>query len=195
MSTQTLPRMTFEQYLAVEREAEYKSEFIHGGVYAMAGASPNHGWIQSNVLFRLQAQLQDGSCGARGSDTRIYIPQFDVGTYPDVVVTCGPDRYLDSRKDNIVDATLIVEVLSPSTQNFDRSEKFEYYRSLPSFAEYLLVSQNRMRAEHHARQPDGSWLFREYVDPETRIELKSIGCHLVLKDLYARVEFEAAGVK
>jgi Uma2 family endonuclease len=113
-------------------------------------------------------------------------------TYPDIVVTCGPDKFLDNRRDTITDATLIVEVLSPSTCNYDRGEKFRYYRALASFREYLLLAQDEIRAEHHVRQTDGSLLFREYKNPSGRLELPSIECELHLESLYERVEFEAA---
>lgn len=182
--------MTFEQYLKVEREAEFLSEFIDGEVFAMADPSKNHEWITGNVFAGLHGQLQGSPCGVRIAKTRVYAAKYNVGIYPDIIVTCGPDIAPEKFKNNLADATLIVEVLSPSTQNYDRSQKFDYYCSLPSFREYLLVAQNTVQAWHNVKQPDSSWSLREYTDPETRIELKSIGCHLVLKDLYARVQFE-----
>ena len=120
----------------------------------------------------------------------LYIAQYDVFTYPDITITCGRDAFLDEEKDAVTDATCIVEVLSRTTQNYDRGEKFRYYRSLPSFTEYLLLAQDAIRGEHHLRQSDGSWLFREYTDPATVIELRSIACQLPLGALYERVVFE-----
>ena len=192
MSTQPVPRMTFEQYLEIERKAEFRSEFLDGQVFAMADPSADHEWIVASVATELGIQLKGTPCGVRIGKTRIYAVKYNIGTYPDIVVTCGPDVTLENDRDNLTDATLIVEVLSPTTQNYDRSQKFEYYRSLPSFSEYLLVAQKTMRAEHHVKQSDGSWLWREYTEPDTRLDLQSIGCHLVLKDLYARVEFEGS---
>ena len=113
-------------------------------------------------------------------------------TFPDVVVTCGPDKLMEGRTDTIIDSTVIVEVLSPSTKSFDMGEKFAYCRSLPSFAEYLLLWQDSIRAEHHVRQPDDSWVLREFYGADAVIELKSIGCQLKLGSLYARVQFESA---
>lgn len=192
MSTQALPRFTIAEYLKMERAAETRSEYLQGTVVAMAGASRNHGRIAGTTYVRLYEQLQGKRCEVGNSDTRLYMAKFDVLTYPDVVVTCGPDVYIDGEKDTLTDATLIVEVLSPSTQNYDRSEKFRYYRGLPSFAEYLLLSQDAIRAEHHVRQPDGSWLFREIADPNAVIELTSIECRLTLGTLYERVQFESS---
>lgn len=190
MSTQALPRFTIAEYLKLERAAETRSEYLQGTIVAMAGASRNHNRIATATLSWLYEQLRGKACEVAGSDVRLYIAKYDVLTYPDVVVTCGPDVFLDDEKDTIRDATLIVEVLSPSTQNFDRGEKFRYYRSLPSFAEYLLLAQDSIRAEHHTRQPDGSWLLREIAGPAAEIELNSIGCRLPLGALYERVRFE-----
>ncbi len=126
------------------------------------------------------------------TDLRLAVRQHNLISYPDVFVTSGPDRYLDNRTDTLVDATVVVEVLSPSTMNYDKGEKFRFYRALPAFREYLLLAWNEIRAEHHVRQPDGSWLMREYVAPSDEIDLKAIGCRLRLSDVYERVEFEAA---
>jgi Uma2 family endonuclease len=191
MSTQPVTRLTPEQYLEIERKAEFRSEYINGEMFAMAGATRNHGRIAAHTLAELVDQLSGRACEATGSDTRIYSAQYRVLTYPDVVVTCGPDKFLDARRDTLTDATVIVEVLSPSTRVYDRGEKFRIYRSLPSFAEYLLLAQDEIRAEHYARQSDNSWLFREFRGPSNEIELTSIGCRLQLKSLYERVEFES----
>jgi Uma2 family endonuclease len=188
MSSQPITFLTPDEYLEIEEKNEFRSEFVNGEVFAMAETTINHSWIVSNVQGRLWQQLRSRPCGVRTNEKRLYIARFEAFAYPDVVVTCGPDRlYKDGR--TITDATLIVEVLSPSTKNYDRSEKFDFYRSLPSFAEYLLLAQDAMRAEHHTRLPDGSWLFREFTDPTDTIELKSIGCRLELQALYERVEF------
>ena len=188
MSSQPIAFLTPEEYLEIEEKNEFRSEFVHGEMFAMAETTSNHSWIVSNVQGRLWEQLRGRTCGVRTNEKRLYIAQFEAFTYPDVVVTCDPDRlYKDGR--TITDATVIVEVLSPSTKNYDRSEKFDFYRSLPSFAEYLLLAQDAMRGERHTRLPDGSWLFREFTAPTDIIELKSIGCRLELQTLYERVEF------
>ncbi|MDP9171024.1 MAG: Uma2 family endonuclease [Acidobacteriota bacterium] len=191
MSTQAVAHLSLEKYLELERRAKERSEYLNGQMFAMAGGTRNHARIVGNTLSQLVEQLRGRPCEAAGGDLRLYSAAHDIFIYPDVVVTCGPDKFLDNRRDTITDATLIVEVLSPSTRSYDRGEKFLFYRSLPSFSEYLLLAQDTILAEHHVRQPDGAWLFREFKSPADEIELTSIGCRLKLESLYERVEFEA----
>jgi len=192
MSTQSVTLLTVEQYLRNERAAEFRSEYLNGEVFAMAGGGVNHAIIAAAAIVQLGEQLRHTRCFVTGSDLRLFCKPSNVLTYPDVVVVCEPRRFLDGEKDTLTDATVIIEVLSPSTRNYDRGEKFRFYRSLPSFAEYLLLAQDAVRAEHHVRQDDGSWVFREFSGPDVLIELHSIGCRLELGTLYERVEFEAA---
>jgi Uma2 family endonuclease len=182
--------MTVEQYLEIERAAEFRSEYLNGEVYAMAGGGLNHALITIAVGAGLHDQLRGQSCAVAATDLRLYCEPFNVLTYPDVVVFCQPRKFLDGHKDTLTDATVIIEVLSRSTQNYNRHEKFRYYRGLPSFSEYVLLAQDATRAEHYVRQPDASWLLREVNAPETEIALESIGCRLKLGSLYERVEFE-----
>jgi len=188
MSTQSVPFLTPEQYLEIERAAETRSEYLAGSMYAMSGASRSHSRLVEAASGLLFAQLRGRECEAASTDLRLYVPRHSLITYPDVFVTCGPDEYLDNRTDTMVDATLIIEVLSPSTKNYDRGEKFRFYRALPSFREYLLLAQSEVRAEHHVRQADGAWLMREYTSLSDEINLPSIGCSLRLQDVYERVE-------
>ena len=192
MSTQPNPYLTPEEYLAIERAAEFRSEYLDGGMYAMSGGTLNHAAIVGNTLFQLMSQLQGTKCRAFANDLRLHSAMHRMFTYPDIVVICGAPAFLDQRRDTIVDATVIVEVLSPSTKSYDRGDKFAFYRSLPSFADYLLLAQNAVQAEHHARQPDGSWLLREFSSPAAQIELTSVGCRLDLGSLYTTVDFEPA---
>ncbi len=182
---------TVEQYLEIERKSEFRSEYLNGQIFAMSGGTLYHARIVRNALSTLAEQLRGKPCEPVSSDLRLFCALHDLFTYPDIVVVCGPGKFLDSRRDTITDATIVVEVLSPSTVNYDRGEKFRYYRSLESFSEYLLVAQDAVRAEHHVRQPDGSWLFREFTAPGSEIELRSIGCRVKLESLYERVEFES----
>ncbi len=191
MATQPSPLFTIQQYLDIERAAEFRSEYIDGGMYAMSGGSPNHAVIAMLLGAKLVPQLVGSNCRVAGSDLRVYCKSGPVLTYPDLVVYCNPAKFMDSKKDTLADATVIVEVLSPSTQNYDRSQKFRYYRSLPSFSEYLLLAQDEIRLEHHVRREDGAWVFREFTDPETEIVLDSIHCRFRLGDLYLWVEFES----
>lgn len=189
MSTQPLPCLTPEQYLEIERAAETRSEYLGGTMYGMAGASRNHSHIVMAAGALLFAQLRGRTCAAATTDLRLAIVQHNLITYPDIFVTCGPDQFFDSRTDTLVDATVIIEVLSPATMNYDRGEKFRFYRALPSFCEYLLFAQDEIRAEHHVRQSDSSWLMREYSAPSDEIHLASIDCRLRLDAVYERVEF------
>jgi Uma2 family endonuclease len=192
MPTQPVTRFTVEQYLAKERAAEFRTEYVNGEIFATAGGARNHALIAAAVISRLDEQLRDRPCAVAGSDLRLFCQKAQMLTYPDAVVFWEPGRFLDGDRDTLVDATLIVEVLSRSTQNYDRGEKFRSYRGLPSFSEYLLLAQDAVRAEHHVRQPDGTWLFRELNEPETFIELKSIGCRLQLGSVYRKVQPETA---
>jgi Uma2 family endonuclease len=192
MSTQAVPYLTPEQYLEIERAADFRSEYLAGAMYVMAGALRNYGRIVGNAFALLHGQLEGRQCEPAMADQRLAVPSHHLITYPDVFVTCGPDQYFDDRRDTLADATLIIEVLSVSTRNYDRREKFFFYRSLPSFCEYLLIAQDRVLVEHHIRRPDGSWLMREYTALSAEIELTSIGCRLRLEAVYARVEFEPA---
>jgi Uma2 family endonuclease len=188
MSTQSVPFLTPEQYLEIERAAETRSEYLAGSMYAMSGSSFDHAYLVGNSFGALHAQLRGKECVAFATDVRLFVRQHNLITYPDVFITCRPFQVLDGRKDTIVDATVIIEVLSPSTRNYDRREKFRYYRALPSFREYLMLAQSEVHAEHHVRQPDGAWLMREYSSLSDEIDLPSIGCRLRLQDVYERVE-------
>ena len=192
MPTQAVPFLTPEQYLEIERAAQTRSEYLAGQMYAMAGASRNHGRIVTAVGSLFFAQLRGKECESVTTDLRLAVRQRNLITYPDIFVTCGPDQYFDTRKDTLVDATVIAEVLSRSTRNYDVSEKFFFYRALPSFREYLLLAQDRIHAEHHVRHADGSRLMREYSSPSDESHFDSIGCRLLLADVYERVEFESA---
>jgi len=192
MSSQTIPYLTPEQYLEIERKADHRSEYIDGGMFAMAGASPNHSRIVTNASAHLWNQLRGGHCEVFATDLRLFIKAVRVYTYPDIMVTCGPVGLDDGEQDIVTNPRFIAEVLSDSTKNYDRGEKFRFYRTIPGFSEYLLIAQDSIRAEHHERRPDGSWIFREFTSPDDQIEVESIGCRLVLGALYERVVFGEA---
>lgn len=177
MSSQTIPYLTPEQYLEIERQADHRSEYIDGGMFAMAGASPDHSRIVTNASAHLWNQLRGGPCEVFTTDLRLFIKAARVYTYPDIMVTCGPVDG-DGEQDLVTNPRFIAEVLSDSTKNYDRGEKFRFYRAIPGFSEYLLIAQDSIRAEHHQRRPDGSWIFREFTSPDDQIELESIGCRL-----------------
>jgi Uma2 family endonuclease len=182
--------LTVAQYLEIERAADFRSEYVDGEVVAMSGGSRRHALIDMAVGARLDEQLRGRPCAVAGSDLRLYSKPSQILTYPDIVVFCEPAQFLDGDEDTLTDAIVIVEILSKSTRNFDRGEKFHCYRGLPSFQEYILVDQDAIRAEHYVRQSHGAWLMRELSDPEAVLRLDSIGWHLNLGSLYKRIKFK-----
>ncbi|MCA1614338.1 MAG: Uma2 family endonuclease [Acidobacteria bacterium] len=187
MSSQPTTYLTPAQYLTVERGAEDKNEYIDGEVVAMTGASRKHNLIAVNVTSELRGQLKGRSCEAYASDMRVRVPSGRLYTYPDVVVVCGEPRFEDDHLDTLLNPTLIVEVLSNSTELYDRGKKFGFYRTVESLSDYVLVAQDEHRIEHYAKQPDGRWLLAEYSSQEDVIELESIQCRLALGEVYDKV--------
>jgi Uma2 family endonuclease len=192
MSTQPRIRLTPEEYLAIERQADYKSEYYNGEVFAMAGATPQHNAITANVTTELTLQLRKRPCIVFSSDQRIRVPT-EFYTYADVSVVCGKPAFLnDGQLDNLLNPTLIVEVLSPSAEGYDRGGKFAEYQSLESLREYVLVAQDKHRVEHFVRQSDGNWLYGAADGPGARLHLPSIDCTLALAEVYDKVDFAAS---
>ena len=191
MSTQAKPYLTPEQYLEIERAAEYKSEYFNGEMFAMSGGTLDHGRIFRNLLSLLNGQLRGRSCEVAGSDLRLQVSPTGLYTYPDIVVFCGKPKFADPRRDTLTDATVIIEVLSPSTVNYDRGFKFEQYRRLVLLKEYIVLAQDRVHLEHWTRQADGSWNLRETSELNDVIQLPSIECSFRVAEAYERVEFEA----
>jgi Uma2 family endonuclease len=182
----TLPKtfLTPEQYLEIERKAEFKSEYHNGEMFAMAGASFAHGLLIRNVMRELDRQLLDRPCRPIPNDLRVFVPATGLFTYPDVVVSCGEPRFLDSYVDTLINPTVLVEVLSPSTEAYDRGRKFEHYRSITTLQEYLLVASDRVHVDLYTRQPDSRWLLTSASQEEESISLSSLGCVLTLNELY-----------
>jgi Uma2 family endonuclease len=191
------PYYTAEQYLAWEREAEERSEFIDGEIYAMAGESGAHADISMNLAGMLQSQLKGTDCRARTKDTKVrsgaLAEHFGKGmiSYPDMVVICGEPMYHDSHKDVVLNPKIVLEVLSDSTEEFDRGIKFMRYRNFnPTLTDYILISQTEPHVEHFLRLENGEWLLREYDGVDSSFQIDSISCRLSLEDLYDRVRFE-----
>jgi Uma2 family endonuclease len=185
MASEPKPRFTIPEYLAFERQSDIKSEYLDGEMIAMTGASRSHNRIALNVAISLDGQLKPRGCEVFVSDMRVQTGD-GLLTYPDVTVVCGRPQFNDSELDTLLNPTLLVEVLSRSTENYDRGVKFTRYRTIPSLREYLLLEQDRFHVEHFLRQ-DGEWLLRESDDPRHVLELPSIGCRLLLADVYDRV--------
>lgn len=195
MSIQPKPYYRFEDYLATEREyLDAKHEYFAGEVFAMAGASNNHNLITANLIRRLGNQLEGRPCTVLANDMRLRIQTADACAYPNVVVVCDKPVFHDDRRDVLTNATLVVEVLSPSTEGYDRGGKFAIYRSLSSLRQYVLVPQDRFAIDVFTRQADGRWLLDAYTDPAAPIHFESIGCTLTLAEMYDKVEFAAIGV-
>jgi len=192
MSTQSKTYLTPEQYLEIERKAEFKSEYYRGEMFAMSGARELHVLIRGNAFGELRHQLRGGSCKTYQSDMRVCVTAEGLYTYPDVTVVCGKAEFLDETCDALLNPTLVIEVLSKSTEACDRGQKFKLYRSLKSLAQYLLISSREISADLYTRQPDGQWLLTSKDKLEDSIELQSIGCRLSLADLYEQVEFIGA---
>ena len=189
MSTQPKTFLTPEQYLEIERKAEYKSEYYHGEMFAMARASLAHNWLVANLVGEVHAKLKGSRCGVLPSDMRVRVGSTGLYTYPDVVVVCGEPQLADNQPDTLVNPTLLIEVLSPSTELYDRGRKFEHYQSIESLREYLMVASDRVHADLYTRQADGRWLLTSAKSLEDSIELQSIGCSLTLKALYEKITF------
>jgi Uma2 family endonuclease len=192
MSTQPKTRYTPEEYLALERKAAYKSEYYNGEIFAMAGASRRHVLIVTNLVAELRAQLKKRDCEVYSADMRLNVAPTGPYTYPDVIVVCGEPQFSDEQKDTLINPNVIVEVLSESTQGYDRGGKFEQYRTLESFKEYVLVAQDKPHVEHFTRQSDNRWILTETNNMEDSIELSSIGCSLPLAEIYDKVELPEA---
>ncbi len=189
MTSQPKSYVTPEEYLALERRNEYKSEYINGEVFAMTGASRGHNIIAVNITSSLDQQLADRPCEIYAGDMRVRIAarREYAYIYPDVVVVCGEPQFEDEHLDTLLNPTVIVEVLSESTERYDRGKKFSLYRTVESLAEYVLVAQDEYRIEKYAKRADGRWLLSDYRAPEDVVELGSVGCALALREVYEKV--------
>lgn len=183
-------RWTVDDYLAFDRASEQKWEYLDGmvfDVFAMAGASVSHNRIVVNLTVALGNQLQGGACEVFSNDTRVRIRQ-EAYAYPDLVIVCGVPQF-EGQQDILVNPAVIVEVLSPGTETYDRTGKFHEYQKLASLQEYVLVAQDRPLVESFTRTDDG-WLYTFAAGLDTGIAFKSVGCTVALRDIYQRVQFD-----
>jgi Uma2 family endonuclease len=179
-------RIGAAEYLERERAARIKHELWDGEVFAMAGASLAHNLIVGNLVTTLNQLLRDRPCLVLPSDMKVHVPHTDGYVYPDLTVVCSEPEFVGDANDVIANPGLVAEVLSDSTERFDRGDKFAGYRSLPSVTDYLLVAQGHARIEHYERQADGSWLLREF-GPGARLRLRSVDGELGVDDVYRKV--------
>ena len=197
MQLMTLPvpvhRCTVEEYLAREGDARERHEFYHGEVFAMSGGTPDHSLIISNVNRELGNVLKGRPCRVYESNLRVRVPRTSLYTYPDATVICGDRQFdpLDPRRETVTNPTLIVEVLSPSTETWDRGGKFQNYQQIESLREYVLVSSDKPLVETFRRQNAGSvaWIYVAAAGPDARVSLASLGVDLPLTEIYSGVEF------
>jgi Uma2 family endonuclease len=181
---------TLGQYLAKEKSAQQKSEFYRGEIFAMGGGSPRHNDISGNVYHALRTQLRESTCRPYNSDQRLSVKPAGLHTYADVSVVCGPLHMDRDDRDAITNPRVIFEVLSRSTERYDRGKKFELYRGIATLAEYVLISQDEPHIERFQRQSDNSWLLTEAGGLDAAMDLASITCHLTLAEIYDNVDFE-----
>jgi Uma2 family endonuclease len=179
---------TIEEYLELERNSELRHEYVSGEIVAMAGATRAHNLVTGNVAQRLRNQLEGKPCETYSNDMRVKTTPTDY-TYPDVVVVCDEPQLEDTGLDTLLNPTVVIEVLSKTSEARDRGEKFSDYRTIQSVREIVFTSQHERRVEHYVRQANDEWTLHDVTDPAGAIELSSIGCTLTLAQIYERVEF------
>lgn len=186
MSVQPKPRVTAAEYLAAERLAVTKSEYYAGEVFALAGTSKEHNLIVTNLVALLVPRLR-GRCSVFASDLRVKVQASGLYTYPDVAVVCGKPEMEDGHLDTLLNPTLLIEVLSPTTEKYDRGRKAEHYRRVETLREHLLIAQDQPHVQRYRRHGQRDWMMTEFSDFEETVELDSIECTLGLGDIYADV--------
>ena len=185
---QPKPSLSPEEYLAIERHAEIRSEYLDGEMFAMSGGSRAHNLIVTNIVRELSLHLKKHPCEVYSGDQRVRIPEVGLYTYPDVVVACGEPRFEDEHLDTLLNPVLIIEVLSPTTEAYDRGKKFQYSQKIDSLAEYVLVAQDQHRVERFLRQDGNEWLLTTTTGLGSTVPLSSIQCTLALAEVYDKVE-------
>jgi Uma2 family endonuclease len=189
MSAQPKTFLSPEEYLEQERRAEYKSEYLAGEVFAMAGASRRHGLIVTNLIGELRQQLKGKPYEVYSGHLRLRVTLAGLYTYPDVMVVYADVQFADDQKDTVLNPVVLIEVLSESTSDYDRGRKFESYRTLPSLREYLTVAQDKPHIEHWTRQQEDSGSLVEFSNLSQTIRLASIDCVLPLKEIYDKIDW------
>jgi Uma2 family endonuclease len=189
MSVQVKPRYTLEEYFELELASEERYEYFNGEVFCMSGVSPNHAQIESNLNLALRLALRERGCPVFPANIRIKVPAAPPYRYPDLAVVCDKPTYEEiGGIEALTNPALLIEVLSPSTEAYDRGDKFTYYKSIPSFREYLLVAQHRAHITHYFKQAD-KWEYEETNDLTSNLYLPSIDCTLALSEVYRDIEF------
>ena len=189
MSAIPKTKLTPEEYLEFERKSEERHEYFDGEIFAMSGAKRNHNKIVGNLSGLMWQHLKDKECEFYPTDMRVYVPETGLYTYPDLVVVCGEPEFKDDVFDTLLNPILLIEVLSESTESYDRGKKFQHYRSIESLREYVLVAQDEARIEKYIKTGDGFWLLSEAVGLESEIEFSSIEWRVALSEVYDKIDF------
>jgi Uma2 family endonuclease len=192
MASNPVTRVTEEEYLAIDRAAEVRSEFFDGEMFAMSGGSMRHASLQANLHGELYVALRGKDCRAFTSDFRVRVSPGRMYAYPDITVVCGRPLLADEHQDILVNPTVILEVLSPSTEHYDRGVKFQRYRAIESLKDYILVNQDEIRIEQYTRRDAHTWTLHDYQRPEEELRIDSIGVSLALARIYDRIELPNA---
>lgn len=179
-----------EEYLAMEEKAKYKSEYYNGEIFAMAGGSINHSTIAINITSELRQLLKGKPCWVYNSDVRVLVEENGLYTYPDVSVVCTEPKFAEGRNDTITNPLIIVEVLSESTKSYDRAEKFELYRAIKSFQDYILIDQDRVYIEYFHKNENGLWILQVINNIDETLTIHSIASSIPLREIYDKVEWK-----
>jgi len=191
MAAVPIHRLSEEEYLALERKAEHKSEFYRGEMFAMAGASREHNTVKENLIGELYGRLKGSACRTYSSDQRLRVDPTGLYTYPDIVVVCGEAQFDPKDRDTIMNPTAIIEILSPSTESYDRGSKFRQYQQVESLKEYILVSQEEPVCERFVRQDDGSWNLTSLIGLTESFTFQSVAVSIPMSDIFRDVVFSA----
>ena len=188
MSAVPKTKLTAAEYLAIELAAENKNEFYDGEMFAMSGASRDHNCVKDNLIVEIGSRCKGGPCRTFSSDQRVRVDRTGLYTYPDIVILCGQGEYDPLNRDTLLNPTAIIEVLSPSTERYDRGMKFQHYQQIPSLREYVLVSQDQALVERYTRQENGTWVLTVFADPAGEFSLDTGSVRVSLADVYRGVD-------
>jgi Uma2 family endonuclease len=190
MAAQPHAPLSEAEYLTIERDSDVRHEFHQGQMVAMAGMSERHSAIIASTQFRLYGQLRGGPCRVYTTDVRVRITTTELYAYPDLLIVCGNRQFADDQRDTLLNPTVIIEVLSPPTEGYDRGRKFLHYQKIPSLREYLLIAQEVPVVEQFVRQDDGRWLYSAASELGDLLHLDAINCILPLADIYELVNWD-----
>ena len=188
-SLPVLARLTPEEYLDFERDSFERNEYVDGFICAMSGGTPKHARIAANLIAQLESKFEDGPCQSYGSDLKVWIPKAKAFLYPDVSVVCGELRMKPGSKEAVENPKVVIEVLSDSTERYDRTKKFRLYKSIPELRHYVLIQQNEPWVDVFTSDDRGFWYQREYTGLDAAIELEAIDVQLPLSAIYRKVDF------